>query len=265
MLFNSKFSKGMKVLLLKNKTAQLDRYEVLFRSSGFEPEFVPLITHTHVTADFFDLLREPGYLEGLKNIIITSQRTVECLCESVLPILDDQTRSKLLHKTVYTVGPVTKDFLIRIGFKEVRGGEDAGNGNLLAEIIIADLLNTTDDQKISEILFLVGEIRRDIIPKKLSYKGIKTKEVIMYRTKNLGDTLLRFQTAIEDNAWVVFFSPQGTDEILNSFNVEHHENIKIASIGPTTEEYLENNGIKPNVVSSKPDAESLLKAMQSYL
>lgn len=255
----------MKVLLLKNKTAQLDKYEVLFKENGFEPVFIPLITHNHVPGNLLQLIKEPSYMAKLQNIIITSQRTVECLSESVLPYLNPPVKEALLSKTVYTVGPSTKEFLLRIGFKTVKGGKDAGNGSILADIITSDLLTGTNDNKIFEILFLVGEIRRDIIPKKLSSRDIKVREVVTYKTKDLDDNIDRFKSALSQDSWVVLFSPQGTREILEYLKTRKGENVKLASIGPTTEKFLQENGIEPQVVSAKPDACSLFNAIHSFV
>lgn len=248
---------------MKNKTAQLDKYEILFKENGFEPVFIPLITHSHVPGELLQVIKEPSYMEKLQNIIITSQRTVECLSESVLPRLNPPAREALLNKTVYTVGPSTKEFLLRIGFKTVKGGEHAGNGSVLADIIISDLLPGTND--IFEILFLVGEIRRDIIPTKLSSRNIKVREVVTYKTKDLDDNVDRFKSALSQDSWVVLFSPQGTREILEYLKIKKNENVKLASIGPTTEKFLQENGIEPQVVSEKPDARNLLNAIHSFL
>lgn len=255
----------MKVLLLKNKTAQLDKYEIAFEDNGFEPFFIPLIKHTHVPEEIMDLVHDKAYLENLSNIIVTSQRTVECLSESVLPNLTPSLREALLNKTVYAVGPATRDFLLRVGFKTVKGGDDAGTGSILADIIYNDLL--AEDDRIDnhrELLLLVGEIRRDIIPAKLSNKGLKVREVVTYKTVDLNDNADRFKDAASPNSWMVLFSPQGTGEILELWKNKLAEDIKIASIGPTTEKYLNENGIQPHVVSAKPDADHLLNAIREY-
>ncbi|CAR25704.1 ZYRO0A06138p [Zygosaccharomyces rouxii] len=247
-----------RAILLKNKTAQQDKYEIEFQSNGFEPVFIPLISHTHIPQGLLKLLEDDAYLKDLQDIIVTSQRTVECLYESVLPQLHASTRQLFLEKTVYAVGPSTKDFLIRIGFKNVKGGEDAGNGSILSDIIISDY---REQGKNSEPLLLVGEIRRDIIPKKLSSNGIQVKEVITYKTENLPDNLTRFQAMARENSWVVFFSPQGTEEIIES--IKNGSNHRVASIGPTTEEFLQRKGLEPDVVSLKPDERNLVNAILS--
>lgn len=255
----------MRVLLLKNKTAQLDKYEVAFKTNGFEPMFVPLIKHIHLPDEVLGLFEDPDYLTDLKNIIVTSQRTVECLSESVLPRLKPCSREMLLNKTVYAVGPATRDFLLRIGFVTVKGGEAAGTGSILADIIHSDLIEEDGMvDKHREILLLVGEIRRDIIPKKLSSKGLKVREVITYKTINLEDNVHRFKNAVLPSSWMVVFSPQGTDEILEIWKNQLVGKMKIASIGPTTEKFLNDNGIQPHVISTKPDADHLLQAIVDY-
>lgn len=248
-----------KVLLLKNKTAQQDKYETEFRYHRFEPVFIPLISHTHVPNGLLELLEDDNYLTGLQDIIVASQRTVECLSESILPQLNESTRKVFLGKTVYAVGPSTKDFLLRIGFDNVKGGEDAGNGSILSDIIIS---NYIEHGKNSEPLLLVGEIRKDTIPKKLSNNGIQVREIVTYKTENLPDNLDRFEEFTRENSWVVFFSPQGTEEIIES--IKANNNQKVASIGPTTKEFLQRKGLNPDVVSIKPDEKHLVNVILSF-
>ncbi|KOG96758.1 uroporphyrinogen-III synthase HEM4 [Saccharomyces eubayanus] len=267
--------KQTRVILLKNKTVPIDKYESECKCKAFEPVFIPLIKHTHVIEDFKGVLDSiPNYLETINYIIITSQRTVESLNESIIPTLTSQQKSTLFSKTVYTVGPATADFIKRSGFLDIRGGKDAGNGSVLADMIINDLTTDTVAQPPNELLFLVGEIRRDIIPKKLFGKGIKVREVVTYKTEDLDDNFVRFKNVVKSDDederslnWVVVFSPQGTKEITQYLSVKGHlsnARIRIASIGPTTKKYLDDNNIASDVVSPKPDPKSLLDAIESY-
>ncbi|CAI4052149.1 hypothetical protein SKDZ_15G4140 [Saccharomyces kudriavzevii ZP591] len=267
--------KKTRVILLKNKTVPIDKYELEFRSKAFEPVFIPLIRHTHVTQDFKSVLNSiPNYLDTIDYIIITSQRSVESLNEAIIPSLTNEQKVKLFSKTVYTVGPATADFIRRSGFINIKGGEDAGNGSILADIIINDLATNVDNPPPNELLFLVGEIRRDIIPKKLYSKGIKVREVVTYKTEDLDDSLPRLLQAMTPHNeaemplnWIVVFSPQGTKEITQYLGGKGHplnSKLRVASIGPTTKKYLDNNNIISNVISPKPDARSLLTAIESY-
>lgn len=259
MALNQQLGAMTKVILLKNKTVPFDAYEKQFSTNGFEPIFVPLIHHSHIPNEALSLFQDLEYLKQLKYLIVTSQRTVECLNESILPYLSDVEKELLLNKTVYTVGPATSLFLERSGFKSVKGGVEVGNGSLLADLII----EKHENEDIDHFLFLVGEIRRDIIPKKLKSKGLEVKEVVTYKTENLDDGFQTFQQNCSGkNLWVVLFSPQGTEEIVDFLKV--HPEYKLASIGPTTEQYLIERGITPHVVSKKPEAISLCKAIKEF-
>lgn len=252
-----------KIILLKNKTTPTDLYETYFSSNAFQPVFIPLIKHTHIPSETLELLQDNEYLTDLRYIIITSQRTVECLNESIIPKLSMEHRELLLSKVIYTVGPATQRFLKNCGFKDVRGGEETGNGSLLADYIAEQLLvqPNREPSTYGHLLFLVGEIRRDIIPKKLAAVGLNVKEVVTYKTEDLEDNLTRFRSVCDAGSWVVIFSPQGTKDILEYLKVTN--TTRVVSIGPTTQKYLESNGLKPDLVSSKPEPVSLLKEIKN--
>lgn len=257
-----------KVILLKNKTVPSDPYEQKFAANGFLPIFVPLIRHFHLPEEALQLFKNRQYLLSLKYIIITSQRTVECLNESILPQLTPDEQNILKQKTIYTVGPATSAFLKKSGFLCIRGGVEVGNGALLADLILQSHIN----ESIDHFLFLVGEIRRDAIPNRLNSHGYKVNEVVTYRTENLEDNIGTFVASCEsngdnvstdrNNTWVVFFSPQGTEEII-SF-LKERPGYKFASIGPTTKQYLLEKGLVPDVVSNKPEPVSLFNAINNY-
>ncbi|KAM3163794.1 Hydroxymethylbilane hydrolyase [cyclizing] [Lachancea thermotolerans] len=251
-----------KVLLLKNKTCPIDPYQTIFEENGFTPVFVPLIEHKHLPHECLALFQDDNYLRQLRHIVISSQRTVECLNESIIPRLTAQQRDDLHNKVVYTVGPATASFLERCGFKNVRGGIHAGNGDILADLIIAELKGdeSSDVSCLPEILLLVGETRRDIIPKKLTSAGISSRELVTYQTKTLDDNFRRFEQCYSPHSWVVFFSPQGAGEIVEYLQ---RNPANVACIGPTTEKSLSKKGLNPTVVSQKPEPHSLLDSLES--
>ncbi|CUS20338.1 LAQU0S01e04390g1_1 [Lachancea quebecensis] len=251
-----------KVILLKNKTTPIDPYQNIFEENGFTPVFVPLIEHKHLPNECLTLFQDDSYLRQLRHIVISSQRTVECLNESIIPRLTAQQRDDLHNKVVYTVGPATASFLERCGFKNVRGGIDAGNGDILADLIISELKEEKglDLLHLPDVLLLVGETRRDIIPKKLTSAGISSRELVTYQTKTLNDNFRRFEQCYDPNSWVVFFSPQGAGEIVEYLQKSP---VNIACIGPTTEKSLFKQGLNPTVVSQKPEPYSLLESLKS--
>ncbi|SCU83304.1 LAME_0C04676g1_1 [Lachancea meyersii CBS 8951] len=249
-----------KALLLKNKTTPIDAYESDFQQNDYDPVFIPLIQHKHLPTECLNLLKDEAYLSQLQTIVISSQRTVECLNESIIPNLSEYQRKALLQKTVYTVGPATANFLQRCGFTNIRGGEHAGSGSILAELIISDLgSQAIEFSKVPSILLLVGETRRDIVPKRLTSVGITSQEVVTYKTQVQDDNLARFKLHFSPQCWVVFFSPQGTEEIIEYLK---DQEVNIASIGPTTNDFLCSRNVHSKVVSCKPEPKALVQALK---
>ncbi|ODV82444.1 Uroporphyrinogen-III synthetase [Suhomyces tanzawaensis NRRL Y-17324] len=243
-------------LLLKNASTPLDPYEQRFRKEGYEPIFIPLLTHTHTDRDAtIEYILSEKFLKHTDIFIITSQRGVEMFGEC-LALCSEDIRHQIYQKTGYTVGPATHQVLSRLGFQDVRGGESAGNGTKLAELIHQELQGGPQ-----KIVFFTGEIRKDIIPRILREKKYNFEERVIYKTENRLDIVENFNNAWErikeGDHWIVFFSPQGTETIVQHIKREGIA-FNIASIGPTTEEYLVQNQIIPTIVSPKPQADSLV-------
>lgn len=269
------------VILLKNPSTPSDPYHDLLLANSYSPHFIPLLHHTHKDkAQTIAYLTSNEFVENTLNFIITSQRAVEMLRECINELNEDHQaniRLKILNKVGYTVGPATHKILKEVGFVNVRGGIDAGNGSKLADLIMDELTPNT------KIVFFTGEIRKDIIPRKLLDIGKfnQFEEFVMYQTCERDDIIDKFNAVVEGvdgvgenggeataslHGWIVFFSPQGTKDIVeylkqlsNSVGAsEGTRRWKLASIGPTTEEYLLSHGLTPDTIAAKPDAASLV-------
>lgn len=250
------------VLFLKNKTTPQDLYQEVFSSRGHNPIFVPLLNHAPIdiqqTSAF---LASEEFLTGVDRFIITSQRAVEVFheCLALISSNDPAKASRITSKIGYTVGPATEEILRANGFSDVRGGSKAGNGAKLADIILQEVEDPT-----KKIVFFTGVIRKDIIPVKLKNAGICLEEVVIYKTEPKEGILDHFLSSCGEKLdWVVFFSPQGTEEIVEY--IKHGrvdlKGARIASIGPTTHEYLCNSGIESHATALKPTALSLLEEL----
>jgi uroporphyrinogen-III synthase len=160
----------------------------------------------------------------------------------------------------YTVGPATAKILTDAGYKDVRGGINAGNGKVLADIIL-------EEKKyygFSDYVFFTGEVRRDIIPQNIrETSGAQLIEKVVYKTTELADCAKRFLISIADiqTPWIVFFSPSSANAIIQILNNKPRNCFRLAAIGPTTFAYLEKNGFTPDAVADKPNPESLLKVI----
>lgn len=256
-----------RVLLLKNSSVPSDPYEERLTSLGYQPTFIPLLTHTHFDkSETIQYLESAEFINDVDVIIITSQRGVEMLDEC-LQSVDGGIQAKICQKIAYTVGPATYGILQRMGFSNVRGGNQAGNGLKLAYLINEEL---TSQQYNSErkMIFFTGEIRKDILPKTLKGMNYNLVEKVIYKTAHRDDIVANFNQkwvggSGSDSDWIVFFSPQGTESIVRHIQLDSRV-YRIASIGPTTEEYLLQNGIRPDVVSAKPDAVSLVSSIEDF-
>jgi uroporphyrinogen-III synthase len=140
------------------------------------------------------------------------------------------------------------------------------------------------------LLFLVGEKRRDIIPKTLmdpvlaNERRIQVDELVVYGTE-VKDSFeedfssLLLETKDTKMRWVVVFSPTGCEAMLRSLDLLDSEAGKakngkdlarrktyIATIGSTTREHLRTTfGFEPDVCASKPSPEGVEEGIRQFL
>lgn len=140
------------------------------------------------------------------------------------------------------------------------------------------------------LLFLVGEQRRDIIPKTLmdsalpDDRRIQVDELVVYGTGVMESfeedfTKLLLKKKDKKMRWVVVFSPTGCEAMLRSLDLLDPEtgkakaseystkrNTYIATIGPTTRDFLRTEfGFEPDVCASTPSPEGVDEGIQLYL
>lgn len=269
-----------KVYLFKNKTVPHDPYHDKFQAHGFDPVFVPLLKHELVDQnELGQYLRSSEFRSGRNAIIITSQRAIEALNLHLDELKKEEEAGEgtdayscLLEKPVYTVGPASESALKRWGYKDVRGGSKAGNGLRLSEIILEECsCSGKDDNEeavFESFIFFTGVTRRDIIPQKLQSAQMDVQERVVYRTLAIDNLMDHVLTSIttdqhekeqDQPPFYVFFSPAEADPVVEAVRkLSESKPVRLAAIGPTTESYLQEKGMTPHVVASKPDAEHLV-------
>lgn len=139
------------------------------------------------------------------------------------------------------------------------------------------------------LLFMVGEQRRDIIPKTLmdknlpSDKRIEVTEMVVYGTGVMKSFAGDFEKVLQETSnrprrWAVVFSPTGCDSMLRGLGLLNEETGKlktdrssdttatyIATIGPTTMNYLKRTfEYEPDVCAEKPSPEGVLQGINSF-
>ena len=167
-------------------------------------------------------------------------------------------------------------------------GEHTGNGDNLAKFILEHYAEWYKNRRTKPpLLFLVGESRRDIIPKTLTDEGlpddrrIPVTEIVVYDTGVMESFAEDFAVRLEQSKdaltrWVVVFSPTGCDSMLRVISVlDEDGKVKstmdgerrtfVAAIGPTTRDYLKKFGFEPDVCAAKPSPEGLLSGIIDFM
>lgn len=193
---------------------------------------------------------------------------------------------------IYTVGPATSRALRSIPQNPPLNifGAEMGNGEALAHYMLEHYIEWYKDRDVKPpLLFLVGDQRRDIIPKTLmdpklsAQQRIQVDELVVYGTGVMESFERDFserldQTVNEPLRWVVVFSPTGCEAMLRALGMLDPETGKvkettsarkgtfIATIGPTTRDYLRHQfGYEPDVCAEKPSPEGIEDAIRSFM
>ncbi|CAK7266203.1 uroporphyrinogen-III synthase [Sporothrix epigloea] len=256
------------------------------------------------------------------GMIFTSQRAVEAFKKVVdgrhASTRENATSSwpSLQDVPIYSVGPATTRALRAIKLEPPLqvSGEHTGNGEDLAHYIQEDYAGwkrppptatdgtaSTDAERpgpktdaqaapLLPLLFVVGEQRRDIIPRVLmgdaSESGpphIGVDEIVVYGTGVMPSFAEDFERKLNETLgsavrWVVVFSPTGCDSMLKALGLLDPETGRakdlanrprtdfIATIGPTTRAYLNDTfGFNPDVCADEPSPEGVMRGINHFM
>lgn len=305
----------MRVFFLKTRSSPSDGYEECFTTLveapfHYIPSFVPVLEHRFVE-NHLALLRTcivNGDFSGdgatararkYGGLIFTSQRAVEAFARVVHELrgnsvpVDDLLPSSV---ALYAVGPATARSLRSIDLQCRVLGEESGNGEDLAHFILrhyddsSSLLKGNPEDR-RRLLFLVGEQRRDVIPRVLqgaslpADKRIGVEEMIVYETGEMVSFSQDFEKSLSgggdeaDIRWVVVFSPTGCEAMLRVLEMLDAASGKVTSmvnkqkrrtlivcIGPTTEDYLIREfDFVPDACAAEPNPQGVLQAIEKYM
>ncbi|KAF2724371.1 tetrapyrrole biosynthesis, uroporphyrinogen III synthase [Polychaeton citri CBS 116435] len=308
------------IYLLKTKSSPSDGYEEYFEKDGkYMPIFVPVLEHMlmedalrklRLSAERFAFAggsaataRQTATNNPAKKysgMVFSSQRAVDAFATMVAKLNPDKI-SLLFDKDmpIYVVGPATAKGVRALDLPCPIVGEETGNGEALAKLILDHQKALPGDvthlngRKLP-LLALVGEQRRDIIPKTLQSEEvpaadrIQVIEAVVYETgesatfEEIFTELLRAaKKAKVKEQWVIVFSPQGCEAMLSAlgwldektgrFNDGRREIVsgpmksRVVTIGPTTRDYLiANFGFQPDVCAEKPSPEGVGSGIASY-
>ena len=312
-------SERIPVLLLKTKSSPHDGYKDHFEKHGYLPDFIPVLEH-QFREDTLEEVRQliigQAFMVSAETqtkqyggIIFTSQRAVEAFTNVIEKLREENLLSnELLPSTcpLYVVGPATARGLGTLGLSCPIVGEESGNGDTLAQFILSHYNGLWSSNHALNgkppLLFLVGEQRRDIIPKTLESptlsqaEQIGVEELVVYSTDEMESFRSDFATTWSSNIraghlqqWVVVFSPSGCRAMLEVWGLlnpdtgkvkskrvqdgrgsvaapESQPRTYIATIGPTTSDYLSSQfDFAPDVVAPHPTPEGLLDGISHFM
>ncbi|KFY44123.1 hypothetical protein V494_01609, partial [Pseudogymnoascus sp. VKM F-4513 (FW-928)] len=175
-------------------------------------------------------------------------------------------------------------------------GSSTGNGEALASYILTHY-HPSPTQPRPPLLFLVGDNRRDIIPKTLmssslpAHERIRIDELEVYGTTTQSSFPSAFASALSASSaaktrWVVVFSPTGCEAALRELGLldEDSGRVKtgergggcglrrgrrqtyVATIGPTTRDFLRREfGFEADVCAEVPSPEGVGEAIKRFM
>lgn len=191
---------------------------------------------------------------------------------------------------VYSVGPATTRALEAVPQQPPLQifGQHCGNGDALARFILEHYRGPCGRRDRPPLLFLVGEQRRDVIPRTLMDAAlppderIRVDEEVVYGSgvmdsfpDDFADVLRRTRHA--SLRCVVVFSPTGCDSMLRALGLldaatakvppgRRAANTCIATIGPTTRAHLLNSfDFEPDVCADAPSPQGVLQAIVDFM
>lgn len=229
-----------------------DEYQLALTQHGYDIHFIPVLEFAHESiAHLADLMsKAPQHT----SLLITSQRAVESWVAA-------KRQATTIHPqwhdlNLYIVGSKTAQQLNDLSFF-TRQPTVASRATELAPLILAD--------RPESILFLAGDKRRDVLPDQMAAANIPMLEIQAYKTcmhPQLEERLNTLTCTKDD--WLVLFSPSGVDYIQQ---LEKHPllaSCKLAAIGPTTADHLQQMGLSVHAVAEKPRASYLADAIIAH-
>ncbi|AEO67743.1 uncharacterized protein THITE_2116724 [Thermothielavioides terrestris NRRL 8126] len=284
------------VFLLKTRSVPGDAYEELFSTPAdgfdFEPSFVPVLEHRfdeEGLAKVRSALQNRSISSAVDStyggLIFTSQRAVEAFAKLVEERRGEEDGWPHLQDVpVYSVGPATTRALKAVPQVPPLQvfGEHTGSGDKLAPFILEHYGEWYKGREpMPPLLFLVGDKRRDVIPRVLTEAGWRLDEVVVYGTGELESFKEDFTQRLRETAdrplrWVVVFSPSGCGSMLSALGLldestgrakpkQPDRDTLIATIGPTTRDHLmQKFGYEPDACAKQPTPEGVWQAISRF-
>ena len=243
-------SSSPKVLQLRSESSGPDKYADILHANGYDVFSVPTLEFTYQNLD--SLLEHLSSPSSFAGIIFTSPRAVMATCEAM-----ESHKLEWSDKMCFVVGERTGSLVAeKLGLSHI--GSESGDASSLSDVIIAQMAGNG-----LPLLFPCGNLKKETLPKKLEEAGIKLSSCTVYATQehpNLSKKLEEYLALRPDFA--VYFSPSGVNFSQKIMKHAGCHDMKHVSIGPSTREALERNGMSVFASAAKPCPEAVLQAIK---
>ncbi len=237
-----------------------DRFEMLKELIGNKIELINIPMIKIEPVELTEELSEALKLSyGYNWIIFTSMKGVQ----HFFSLYEEAGEDKNMLKSVKfaCIGESTSNELKKYGFKAAYINQGKTSKDF-AEHLIIEVLSPTDT-----VLFPLGNLAKTYLPERVA-NHCTASVMVVYNTTGLKSVNWETLKILdkEDYDLLVFTSPSAFENYVGITGSHPAiNNLKIASIGETTNEAIEEEGFKPLLTASKPKLETLAKEILEFL
>ncbi|MDQ3322710.1 MAG: uroporphyrinogen-III synthase [Acidobacteriota bacterium] len=239
------------ILVIREK----DVFTSILIEQGFSVTNFPVIK-TEPLANLSELENFLAEIETFDGIFITSSKAAEIVSAKL------KETEKHFNGKFYVLGKRSNDLLKKSDYETFFSEYATTAEELLKSIPEKELQS-------KKFLFPRGNRSLRVIPEKLENIA-EVFETIVYQTteieiaeKKIIGIKEKFESGKIDA--ICFFSPSGVENFLKTFESISQGEIKIAVIGQTTAQCVEENNLRVDFISAKPIAKDFATGLTSYL
>jgi uroporphyrinogen-III synthase len=234
---------------------QPDVFSSILIEQGFSVINLPLIK-TETIADLSELENHLAAIETFDGIFITSAKAAQIVAAKF-----GEARKRFRGK-FFVLGKQSAESLKNLN-SEIFFSKQATTAEELFRLIPEEHLQN------KRFLFPCGTRSLRIVPETLS-RFAQVVETIVYKTVDIkpdGKRLIEIKEKFEREriGAICFFSPSSVEDFLKKFEDFAQGEVKIAAIGQTTAQFIKENNLRADFVSTKPAANDFAFELKTYL
>lgn len=128
---------------------------------------------------------------------------------------------------------------------------------------IDDLIPLMVKHKTENYLVPLSSVHSDDIAKKLTAKGLRFTECVMYRT--LSDPFTEEEIKHFDYDMLIFSTPTGMKYLTQAFPDMKKDQVKIGVFGPVTAKAIKDANLNVDLMAGTPEYPSMISALKDFL